>query len=126
MTIVRCPRCRDEVSVPAKATARALVRCPLCLEQYLLAEALANAPPPLIIIGGEVAQDAIEMPSAGEGEYQLAGDRRSSGQFAGDVLDASAPATAGVVIQRPSVRGIPRGRRPEKSGLILLVNYVVG
>ena len=38
MTIVRCPRCRDEVSVPAKATARALVRCPLCLEQYLLAE----------------------------------------------------------------------------------------
>lgn len=116
MTIVRCPRCRDEVSVPAKATARALVRCPLCLEQYLLAEALANAPPPLIIIGGEVAQDAIEQPAAGEAEYQLAGGIHS----------AIAPAPAAVVMPRPSVRSTPRARRPEKSGLILVVNYVVG
>src|SRR6266436_4725540 len=107
MTIVRCPRCRDEVSVPARATALALVRCPLCLEQYLLAEALANAPPPLIIIGGEVAQDAIEQPAAGEGEYQLAAG----------VLDASAPAAQGVVMPRPAVRGTPRARRAEKSGL---------
>src|SRR5207302_4542335 len=60
MTIVRCPRCRDDVTVPSGATVRALVRCPLCLEQYLLAEALANAPPLLVIIGGEVADEAIE------------------------------------------------------------------
>jgi hypothetical protein len=116
MTIVRCPRCRDEVSVPAKATTRALVRCPLCLEQYLLAEALANAPPPLIIIGGEVAQDAIEQQAAGEGEYRLSGG----------VLDASAPAPAAVIMPRPAVRSTPRTRRPEKNGLILVVNYVVG
>src|SRR4051794_24415335 len=125
MTIVRCPRCRDEVSVPARATARALVRCPLCLEQYLLAEALANAPPPLIIIGGEVAQEAIEQPAAGEAEYRLATERQSSGQFAAGALETSG-AAAGVVMPRPTVRGLPRGRRPEKSGLILLVNYVVG
>ena len=50
MTIVRCPRCRDEVTVPRHAGSGSLVRCPLCLEQYLLSEALANAPPPLILL----------------------------------------------------------------------------
>src|SRR5687767_2226356 len=72
MTIVRCPRCRDEVTVPPGTTARALVRCPLCLEQYLLAEAMANAPPPLVIIGGEVETAAI-APSEEGGEYRVAG-----------------------------------------------------
>ena len=117
MTIVRCPRCRDEVSVPAKATPRALVRCPLCLEQYLLAEALANAPPPLIIIGGEVAQEAIHQPATGEDEYRLSG---------GGVLDATSPAAATVVMPRPAVRGTQRTRRPQGSGIILLANYVIG
>src|SRR5262245_45970899 len=69
MSIVRCPRCRDEVTVPAKASGRALVRCPLCLEEYLLAEALTNAPPPLVIIGGEVEQSAIQSSAPGT-EYQ--------------------------------------------------------
>src|SRR5690349_15479023 len=117
MTIVRCPRCRDEVSVPAKATPRALVRCPLCLEQYLLAEALANAPPPLIIIGGEVAQEAIEQPASGEDEYRLSG---------GGVLDSTSPAASTVVMPRPAVRAPQRARRPQGGGLILVANYVIG
>src|SRR5438067_2233446 len=126
MTIVRCPRCRDEVTVPAKATPRALVRCPLCLEQYLLAEALANAPPPLVIIGGEVEQAAIERSSPGESEYQLADDRRLGQHFTDSPLEASAPAAAAVMAPRPAMRAMPRARRPEKSGLLLLVNYAVG
>ena len=113
MSIVRCPRCRDEVSVPPKAGSRALVRCPLCLEEYLLAEALANAPPPLLIIGGEVEQAALAV-SADAHEYQLAG-----------------PAPAALVEPvTPAPRALPRTalrpRRKEKSGLALLVSYVGG
>ncbi|HMC09767.1 MAG TPA: hypothetical protein VKH44_00695, partial [Pirellulaceae bacterium] len=72
MSTVRCPRCRDEVTVPTRATSRALVRCPLCLEQYLLAEALAGAPPSLVIIGGEVEQAAIEISAEPGIEYTVA------------------------------------------------------
>src|SRR4029078_3582714 len=61
MAIVRCPRCRDEVTGPRGAPSRARVRCPLCWEQYLLSEALASAPPLLVIIGGEVPQAAMEQ-----------------------------------------------------------------
>jgi hypothetical protein len=119
MTIVRCPRCRDELAVPARATSRALVRCPLCLEEYLLAEALSNAPPPLVIIGGEVEQAAIHSPDAAD-EYRLAG-----GPFTADVLAAAAPEPTHTA-PRPALRTTTRPRRKEKSGVLLLVNYVGG
>src|SRR5262245_33102030 len=121
MTIVRCPRCRDEVTVPARASGRALVRCPLCLEEYLLAEALANAPPLLVIIGGEVEQAAIDNSAAAGGEYQLA-----SAGFAPASLASSAATATPVMIPRTSLKTTPRPRRKEKSGLVLLVNYIVG
>src|SRR5437764_12794337 len=99
MTIVRCPRCREEVTVPAKATGRALVRCPLCLEEYLLAEALANAPPLLIIIGGEVEQAMIDTAASAGTEYQLAG-----GGFATDAVRSSVSSTASALATRPPLR----------------------
>src|SRR5205823_6268406 len=99
MTTVCCPRCRDEVTVPPGATARALVRCPLCLEQYLLAEALANAPPPLVIIGGEVEQAVIQRPAETDSEYSIA-----SAGFSPAAFNATAPATAAVTLPRPAIR----------------------
>jgi hypothetical protein len=120
MTFVRCPRCRDEVTVPPRATGRALVRCPLCLEEYLLAEALANAPPPLVIIGGEAEPGAIA--AADGSEYRLAG-----GPFSATTFDSSAPAAGAALAPRPALRTSPRPRRQEKgSGVFLLVNYIVG
>src|SRR5688572_30429621 len=98
MTIVRCPRCRDEVSLPPKATGRALVRCPLCLEQYLLAEAMAGAPPALVIIGGEVEQAAIAPPEVDGTEYKMTGGI-SADDFAG-----RAPVAAAVMPARPMVK----------------------
>src|SRR3954452_22975511 len=101
MTIVRCPRCRDEVTVPPRATARALVRCPLCLEQYLLAEALANAPPLLAIIGGEVKQHVLAASSQpgshdeAEGDYRFAVPHISGASHV-PVTAATAAPSAGV------------------------------
>src|SRR5437868_2403637 len=56
MTIVRCPRCGDEVLLPPRAASGALVRCPLCLEEYLLAEALTQVPPALVVISSPAGQ----------------------------------------------------------------------
>jgi hypothetical protein len=121
MSIVRCPRCRDEVMVPARATGRALVRCPLCLEQYLLAEALAGAPPLLVIIGGEVEQAAIDDSGEPGIDYQVA-----SGGFASAALDASAPVAASVTVPRSALRTGQRPRRKEQSGLSFLISVVGG
>jgi hypothetical protein len=120
MTIVRCPRCRDDVSVPAKATSRALVRCPLCLEQYLLAEAMAGAPPALVIIGGEVEQAAMEQVGTNGAEYQIAG-----GYSANDFVGRG-PMASPVMAPRPMVKPLSRPRKKEKNGLVLVVNYVLG
>src|SRR4029078_10689828 len=121
MTIIRCPRCRDEVTVPSRATARALVRCPLCLEQYLLSEALANAPPPLVISGGEVEQAAIERAEETEPEYTIA-----SGDFAAATFDSSPPAGAAVGLPRPTIRTGRRPRPKEKGGLVFFLSVVAG
>jgi len=121
MTIVRCPRCRDEVTVPAKASGRALVRCPLCLEEYLLAEALGSAPPPLVIIGGEVEQAAIDSSAARGSEYQLAAAAPAAG-----ILEVNASTPTTVVGRRPPQRPTPLPRRKEESTLSLLVNVIAG
>src|SRR5947199_1264666 len=117
MTIVRCPRCRDEVTVPPRATARALVRCPLCLEQYLLAEALANAPPPLVIIGGEVEEAAIQRTIEPEHEYEIA----SSG-FSPAARESSPPVGAAVMLPRPAMRGGRRARRQNTGGFVFFLS----
>jgi len=121
MTIVRCPRCRDEVTVPPRATARALVRCPLCLEQYLLAEAMADVPPLLVILGGEVEEAAIQRPADAENEYAFAG----SG-FSSEALDANPPAAATVALPHPAIRAGRRPRRQEKGGLVFFLSVVAG
>jgi len=108
------------VSVPPKVTGRALVRCPLCLEQYLLAEAMAGAPPALVIIGGEVEQAAIEPPAADGIEYQIAGG------FSADDFVGRAPAGSSMMAARPMVRPLSRPRKKEKSGLVLVANYFGG
>jgi hypothetical protein len=109
------------VTVPPRATARALVRCPLCLEQYLLAEALANAPPPLVIIGGEVEEAAIQRTAETDSEYEI-----DTGGFSADVLQATAPANTAVTLPRPAIRAGRRPRRQEKGGLVFFLSVVAG
>lgn len=48
MSVVACPRCNEEVTVP-NAPASARVSCPLCGESYLLSEALLSRPPMLVV-----------------------------------------------------------------------------
>jgi hypothetical protein len=68
-----CPRCQEEVSLPHGASPRALVECPLCLEQYPLSEALRGSPPLLKVIDDPDAG----LVAVGEpvGEFRLAGEK---------------------------------------------------
>jgi hypothetical protein len=127
MSVVRCPRCRDEVTVPPGAGVRALVRCPLCLEQYLLAEALANAPPLLVIIGGDVPNAAIQRPAESESDYKIA-----TGGFSPAVFESAGPISTVTIPPSRTAGGTPtirtgrRAPRREISGLLFLVNVVAG
>src|SRR5262245_51271639 len=118
MTIVRCPRCRDELTAPAKASAKALVGCPLCLEEYLLSEALTGGPPVRGVIGGDMHDESSSH--AGGDEYRLSG-----GGFTG-VFDSSAPSGATVAPARPAIAGAARAKKPEKNAVVELVKVVLG
>ncbi len=137
MKIVECPRCRDEVTVPSRAKARTLVRCPLCLEEYLLREALAELPPMLEVLDGSGGDDDDEgggdLVGAGAPLKSAAGaiggvgdEYRVAGGGFGGVLDSS-PATGAVVspATRPSVSGT-RPKRKEKSAVVEIIKVVVG
>jgi hypothetical protein len=91
----------------------------------MLAEALANVPPALVIIGGEVPQEAIAAPGpeeevGEEHDYQLAGGFAASGTA------DHAPAAAVTMGPRPMTRSVIRPRQRSSGGLFLLINYVVG
>jgi hypothetical protein len=128
MSIVRCPRCRDEVTVPARASQKALVRCPLCLEEYVLQEALSLMPPALEVIDGSLG---VEEPAlvaagaaAGEESYELSGPRERSAGFAG-AFDAS-PGTGSVAAApRPSFKGA-RPKRKERGVVGMVLGPVLG
>ena len=75
MNIVRCPRCLDDVTVPLRASPKALVRCPLCLEEYPLAEALGGLPPGWLVIDGSDGQSRRWSGRAGSCRGRAGGAR---------------------------------------------------
>ncbi|WP_254511558.1 hypothetical protein [Anatilimnocola floriformis] len=93
MSIVACPRCRDEVMLPGNLSPQARVRCPLCRDEYTLSEALAKMPPMLIVVdaGPKPAHSpaysqseagAFAQPEAidyAESDYQVSSDLTAGG-----------------------------------------------
>ncbi len=130
MTIVNCPRCRDEVTVPTRASRKALVRCPLCLEEYLLGEAI-ELPPALIVLDGSDGGDEPALVGAGVAEMdagvgRAGGDecRISGGGFEA-TLDSRPSPGASISPARPGVKGT-RPKRKEKSALVEIAKVVLG
>lgn len=130
MTIASCPRCTDDVRIPAHASPKALVRCPLCREQFTLSELLSQAPPLLEILDDPeplsapalaptsraAAAVATEEPAAED--YQLAGGGTG-------VFDTTGP--AGMAVGAPSVsRGVPRRKKKEGSAIGMALQVVLG
>ena len=65
MTIATCPKCQEEVTIPPGAGDQSRVACPLCREEFLLAEVFEDLPPALILLDPpEEAEEAEEPTSA--------------------------------------------------------------
>ncbi|MBM4089924.1 MAG: hypothetical protein FJ276_10950 [Planctomycetes bacterium] len=91
MTIAACPSCRESVTVPVDAVADSIVRCPLCNEQFRLADFLVQLPPALIVLGeagseAEVRRESEQiggtlLESRGLGAAEVSGDSTPSFDF---------------------------------------------
>ena len=62
--ISSCPKCQKQVTVPDRVGAASLMRCPLCEVEFELSEALALAPPALIIITAKTDNGQLIPPAA--------------------------------------------------------------
>ncbi len=72
-TFSSCPKCAKPITVPRGAEPADMVRCPLCQAEYMLAEALANAPPELLVLRtlGIVSRDERQPESTDVGGTDL-------------------------------------------------------
>ena len=106
MTIVACPKCADSVVLPSRASRLAAVRCPLCQEEFPLAEVLDKMPPALIVVDDPEA--AAVMPAGGPATQGLAAPAFADSEGVGGF----APLSIETEAARAPASGVPRGRRP--------------
>ncbi len=119
--ISSCPNCQQQVSIPPGANSAALVRCPLCDGEYPLGDALALAPPELILVEPAVASTSSETDeenlAAIEDEADVAAEEKTGGENEAVVVSEQYTATPASVQLRP---------RKQKSGLRVFLEVVAG
>ncbi|QDU31415.1 hypothetical protein ETAA8_65720 [Anatilimnocola aggregata] len=124
MSIVACPRCRDEVTLPAKVSPQARVRCPLCRDEYILSEALAKMPPTLIVLD---PGPGLDEPTYGSGtaydepEYKVAGDTAPGGMF-----DTTPPGEGAAAAAPRPLKGTTRPKKKSGSPVGQVIQVVMG
>lgn len=124
MTIIACPRCHDSVRIPARASNHAVLRCPLCSEEYSMAEAYGQIPELEIISGAlsaskDLADDGeINAYQSPEPEYAVAGET-------GGVFGTTGPMTADAPMPVSGVKGKIR-KKKEKSAIGQMIGVVGG
>ncbi|WP_425616318.1 hypothetical protein NA78x_006264 [Anatilimnocola sp. NA78] len=119
MSIVACPRCRDEVTLPAKVSPQARVRCPLCRDEYILSEALAKMPPALIVLD---PGPGLDEPHYDEPDYKVAGDAAPGGMF-----DTTPPGEGAVsAAPRPLKGATARPKKKSGSAVGQIIQVVMG
>jgi hypothetical protein len=129
MTIASCPKCHESVRIPSAVSQRATVRCPLCLEEFLVAEILDSLPPVLEVVDDpeEGFSDAEPLESAAA--FGLAGPSAEDAldiapTFSIDRLrdrSSAAPATSANRRRVPS-----RPQRKKKNPAAEVVKIVLG
>ena len=128
MTIVACPKCADSVVLPGRASPRATVRCPLCQEEFPLAEVLDKMPPALIVVDDPDA--AAAGPLAATAAAPLFAEPESNGGgFAPlsieNAASAAPPATA-ARRRRPAAAAKRKPKSPVAEGVKIVLGGVAG
>ena len=105
--ISHCPRCHDQVSVPAHASSETRVRCPLCQAEYSFSEVLNRLPPALIVLDAPSITPAAGLGRQEDDDYALVVEE-----------DEPRPAVSQVRLQRSvsaAAQVRSRAARPQKS-----------
>lgn len=63
MTLSRCPKCNDDVRIPARVSPQATLKCPLCGESFEAAVVLDSLPPELEIVHDPAPPTLPAVPS---------------------------------------------------------------
>lgn len=136
MTIANCPRCCEQVSVPGHASRDATVQCPLCQEEYLLGEALAQLPPALIVLSDMDDAPASEVVNEDEdswSELNLVTDEAEEIDLAptsiptsGAAFDFTSKAAAPGSKATSTIRPSSRARKPKGSPVKSVLSIVIG
>ncbi|ADB14743.1 hypothetical protein Psta_0046 [Pirellula staleyi DSM 6068] len=126
MTIVACPRCRDSVRIPARASNTAIVRCPLCEEEFPITEAYGQIPE-LEIISGALPTSSYAADDAGElNAYASPEPTEYAVAPAGDgVFGTTGPSGSTAVMPVSGVKGKIR-KKKEKSAIAEMFKVVMG
>lgn len=131
MTMIACPKCAESVALPERASRLATVRCPLCQEEFPLAEVLAQLPPALIVVADPqpVAAPPAEADSwdvSPEADELALRPAESVAGFAPLSIETEAPrpsASTATSRRRPSVGA---RKRPPKNPVMEGVKIVLG
>ncbi len=131
MTIVACPKCADSVVLPGRASRLATVRCPLCQEQFPLAEVLDKMPPALVVVDDPEAAATAVAPAGGTAADELVAavfsDSAGAGGFAPLSIETEgAPATGAPRGRRPVARAKRKHKSPLVEGLKIVLGGVAG
>lgn len=132
MTIVACPKCADSVVLPGRASPRATVRCPLCQEEFPLAEVLDKMPPALIVVDDPDAAAAgplAGIAAATAAAPLFAEPESNGGGFAPLSIETAAsaapPATA-ARRRRPAAAAKRKPKSPVAEGVKIVLGGVAG
>ncbi len=129
MTIASCPRCRESVLLPATASRRASVRCPLCLEEFLLAEVIDSLPPVLQVIDDPDAGSGPAERIDTAGAYGLLAEGAESASSAAPAFSIDRVRDSTATPAAPSARrrsGPARPQKKKKSAAAEVIKIVLG
>ena len=124
MTIVACPKCADSVVLPGRASPRATVRCPLCQEEFSLAEVLDKMPPALIVVDDPDAA-AAGTAAATAAAPLFAEPESNGGGFAPlsiETAASAAPPTTAARRRRPAAAAKRKPKSPVAEGVKIVVS----
>lgn len=131
MTIVACPKCADSVVLPGRAGQRATVRCPLCQEEFPLAEVLDKMPPALIVVDDPDAAATMTATAAAAPESDpvprlLEPEARTGGFAPLSIETASSGAPAIAARRRPAAAAKRKPKSPLAEGVKIVLGGVAG
>jgi hypothetical protein len=129
MMIAPCPKCHESVRIPPTASHQASVRCPLCLDEFLLAEVYQALPPFLEVVNSHEEGSTEGESAAFTGGFGLASSDASDLPELAPAFSIDRSRDVSAVTSAPSTkrrRGPVRPQRTKKNPAVEVVKIALG